>query len=117
MKEEEVPVEAKTGISSPVMLGGAKFLKAVGLRKMRKNFDEGLGASIKKFTEGKNQELTKTIMVEASDIKLTLVKDEIVSTVESEQLCRAYIYLYLGEEPLAKEGKIWDIPAFSFLRS
>ncbi|KAL0461713.1 UNVERIFIED_CONTAM: hypothetical protein Slati_0058900 [Sesamum latifolium] len=40
---------------------------------VRKNFDEGLGASIKKLTEGKNQELMKKIMGEASDdIKLTL---------------------------------------------
>ncbi|KAI8018777.1 putative pentatricopeptide repeat-containing protein [Camellia lanceoleosa] len=39
---------------------------------VRKNFDEGLGASIKKLTGGKNDELTKKIMGEASDdIKLT----------------------------------------------
>ncbi|KAI3474924.1 hypothetical protein Pfo_030235 [Paulownia fortunei] len=90
---------------------------------VRKNFDEGLGASIKKLTGGKNEELTKRIMGEASDdIKLTpgsvieisrlpgytlqtKVMDEIVSTVESELLCRAYIYMYLGEEPFDKEAK------------
>ncbi|XP_028118698.1 fatty-acid-binding protein 1-like [Camellia sinensis] len=39
---------------------------------VRKNFDEGLGASIKKLTGRKNDELTKKIMGEASDdIKLT----------------------------------------------
>ncbi|KAK4488524.1 hypothetical protein RD792_004288 [Penstemon davidsonii] len=90
---------------------------------VKKNFNEGLGASIKKLTGGKNDELTKKIMGEASDdIKLspgsvieisrlqgytlqTKVKDEIVSTVESELLCRAYIYLYLGEDPFDKEAK------------
>ncbi|KAI3463041.1 hypothetical protein Pfo_019704 [Paulownia fortunei] len=90
---------------------------------VRKNFDEGVGASIKKIMGGKNEELTKKIMGEASDdIKLTpgsvieisrlpgytlqtKVKDEIVSTVESELLCRAYIYMYLGEEPFDKEAK------------
>ncbi|KAG8384875.1 hypothetical protein BUALT_Bualt04G0163800 [Buddleja alternifolia] len=90
---------------------------------VRKNFDEGLGASIKKLTGGKNEELTKKIMGEASDdIKLTpgsvieistlpgytlqtKVKGEIVSTVESELLCRAFIYMYLGEDPFDKEAK------------
>ncbi|CAL5370504.1 unnamed protein product [Camellia sinensis] len=39
---------------------------------VRKNFDEGLGASIKKLTGRKNDELTKKIMGGASDdIKLT----------------------------------------------
>ncbi|KAK4477366.1 hypothetical protein RD792_016587 [Penstemon davidsonii] len=90
---------------------------------VRKNFNEGLGSSIKKLTGGKNEELTNKIMGEATDdIKLTpgsvieisrlpgytlqtKVKDEIVSTVESELLCRAYIHMYLGEEPFDKEAK------------
>ncbi|KAL7140714.1 hypothetical protein ABFS83_08G006500 [Erythranthe nasuta] len=90
---------------------------------VKKSFDEGLGASIKKLTGGKNEQLTKMIMGEASDeIKLTpgsvieisrlpgytlqtKVKGEIVSTVESELLCRAYIYMYLGEDPFDKEAK------------
>ncbi|PSS30352.1 Fatty-acid-binding protein [Actinidia chinensis var. chinensis] len=90
---------------------------------VRKNFDEGLGASIKKLTGGKNDELTKKIMGEASDdIKLTpgsvieisrlpgyvlqtKVMGEVVSMVESELLCRAYIYLYLGDDPFDKEAK------------
>ncbi|MCD9560485.1 hypothetical protein HAX54_019171 [Datura stramonium] len=90
---------------------------------VRKNFDEGLGAAIKKLTGGKNEELTKKIMGEASDeIKLTSgsvieisrlpgyvlqtkVKGEIVSKVESELLCRAFIYMYLGEDPFDKEAK------------
>lgn len=33
------------------------------------------------------------------------VMGEIVSTVESELLCRAYIYMYLGEDPFDKEAK------------
>ncbi|KAL0377385.1 UNVERIFIED_CONTAM: Fatty-acid-binding protein 1 [Sesamum radiatum] len=192
MKEEDMPVEveAKTGVSFPVMLADGKRLHAVGLRKksmigvgikiyafgiyadneklkdllktkigkapskptkemyqmvidsnvgmmvrlvivfsgltmsmVRKSFDEGLGASIKKLTGGKNEELTKRIMGEASDdIKLTpgsvieisrlpgytlqtKVKDEIVSKVESELLCRAFMYMYLGEDPFDKEAK------------
>ncbi|CAA0820160.1 Fatty-acid-binding protein 1 [Striga hermonthica] len=90
---------------------------------VRKNFDEGLGASIKKLTGGKNDKLTKKIMGEAlDDIKLTpgsvieisrlpgytlqtKVMNEVVSTVESELLCRAYIHMYLGDDPLDKEAK------------
>lgn len=33
------------------------------------------------------------------------VMGDIVSTVESELLCRAYIYMYLGEDPFDKEAK------------
>ncbi|KAL6960539.1 hypothetical protein U1Q18_038302 [Sarracenia purpurea var. burkii] len=90
---------------------------------VKKNFDEGLGASIKKLSGAKNDELTQKFMGEASDsIKLTSgsvieisrmqghtlqakVKGEIVSTVESELLCRAYINMYLGDDPLDKEAK------------
>ncbi|KAF8378223.1 hypothetical protein HHK36_029562 [Tetracentron sinense] len=90
---------------------------------VRKNFDEGLGASIKKLTGGKNEELTNKMMGAASDdIKLTAgsvieitklpgyilqtkVKDEVVSKVESELLCRAYIYMYLGDDAFDKDAK------------
>nr|XP_027102035.1 fatty-acid-binding protein 1-like [Coffea arabica] len=89
---------------------------------VRKNFDEGLGAAIKKLTGGKKEEL-KMIMGEASDdIKLipgseieisrlpgyilqTKVMGEVVSNVQSELLCRAYMYLYLGDDPFDKEAK------------
>ncbi|KAJ8546371.1 hypothetical protein K7X08_018954 [Anisodus acutangulus] len=95
----------------------------LSMSMVRKNFDEGLGAAIKKLTGGKNEDLTKKIMGEASDdIKLTSgsvieisrlpgyvlqtkVMGEIVSKVESELLCRAYIYMYLGEDPFDKEAK------------
>ena len=33
------------------------------------------------------------------------VKDELVSKVESELLCRAYFHLYLGDDPFDKEAK------------
>ncbi|KAK3033084.1 hypothetical protein RJ639_035710, partial [Escallonia herrerae] len=98
---------------------------------VRKNFDEGLGASIKKLTGGKNEELTKKIMGEASDdIKLTTgsvieisrlpgyilqtrVKGDVVSSVERELLCRAYIHMYLGDDPFDKEAKeILEYPCF-----
>ncbi|KAL8546995.1 hypothetical protein ACS0TY_006640 [Phlomoides rotata] len=90
---------------------------------VKKGIDEGLGASIKKITGAKNQELTKKVMGEATDdinltpgsvievsrlpgyILQTKVKDEILSTVQSELLCRAFMYMFLGEDPLDKEAK------------
>ncbi|XVF16336.1 hypothetical protein REPUB_Repub10bG0022700 [Reevesia pubescens] len=91
---------------------------------VRKNFDEGLGVSIKKLTGGKkNDELANKVMGQASDdIKLTpgslieisrlpgyvletKVKGEVVSKVESELLCRAYIHMYLGDDALDKDAK------------
>ncbi|KAF8399782.1 hypothetical protein HHK36_015652 [Tetracentron sinense] len=91
---------------------------------VRKNFDEGLGASIKKITGGqKNEELLKKVMGGASDdIKLTTgsvieitrfpgyilqtkVKDEVVSKVESELLCRAYFQMYLGDDTFDKDAR------------
>ncbi|XP_031283672.1 fatty-acid-binding protein 1-like [Pistacia vera] len=35
----------------------------------------------------------------------TKVKGELISRVESELLCRAYINMYLGDDPLDKEAK------------
>ncbi|KAF7129412.1 hypothetical protein RHSIM_Rhsim10G0015500 [Rhododendron simsii] len=93
------------------------------MSRVKKNFDEGLGASIKKLTGGKNDELAKKVMGEASDdIKLTSgsvveisrlpgyilqtkVMGEVVSKVESELLCRAFINMYLGDDPFDKEAK------------
>ncbi|KAJ0971959.1 hypothetical protein J5N97_019918 [Dioscorea zingiberensis] len=91
---------------------------------VRKNFDEGLGASLKKLNGGqKNEELVNKVMGAAKDtIKLpsgsiieiarmpgyvlqTKVKDELISQVESELLCRAYLHMYLGDEPFDKEAK------------
>lgn len=97
---------------------------ALTMSMVRKNFDEGLGASLKKLTGGeKNEELVNKVMGEASDsIKLsagsvieitrlsgyilqTTVKGELVSKVESELLCRAYFHMYLGEDAFDKEAK------------
>ncbi|KAI4348208.1 hypothetical protein L6164_008959 [Bauhinia variegata] len=91
---------------------------------VKKNFDEGLGASIKVLTGGKkNDELSNKVMGQASDdIKLspgsvieisrlpgyilqTKVMGEIITKVESELLCRAYIQMYLGDDCLDKEAK------------
>ncbi|XP_010251058.1 PREDICTED: fatty-acid-binding protein 1-like [Nelumbo nucifera] len=90
---------------------------------VRKSFDENLGASIKKITGQKNEELLKKIMGQATDnIKLpagsvieitrlpgytlqTKVRDEVVSKVDSELLCRAYINMYLGDDVLDNEAK------------
>ncbi|XVE67859.1 hypothetical protein DITRI_Ditri09bG0021600 [Diplodiscus trichospermus] len=91
---------------------------------VRKNFDEGLGASIKKLTGGKkNDELANKVMGQASDdIKLTpgsiieisrlpgyvlqtTVMGDVISKVESELLCRAYVHMYLGDDALDKDAK------------
>nr|GMD58082.1 fatty-acid-binding protein 1-like [Ipomoea batatas] len=87
------------------------------------NFDKGLGAAIKKLTGGKTQNSSHLTMAEASDdIKLRAgsvieisrllgyvlqikVMGEVMSTVESKLLCRACIYLYLGNDPFDKEAK------------
>ncbi|GMN42598.1 hypothetical protein TIFTF001_011811 [Ficus carica] len=91
---------------------------------VRKSFDEGLGASVKKLTgDKKNEELTNKVMGQVSDdIKLTSgsvieisrlpgyvlqakVMGEVVSNVENELLCRAYIHMYFGDDPFDKEAK------------
>ncbi|XP_010929907.1 chalcone isomerase-like protein 1 [Elaeis guineensis] len=91
---------------------------------VKKNMDDGLAASIKKLTGGqKNEALTNKIMADADNrIKLppgsvieitrlpgyvlqTKVRDELVSKVESELLCRAYFHMYLGDDPFDMEAK------------
>lgn len=98
--------------------------RGLSMSIVRKNFDDGLGASIKKLTGGqKNEELVNKVMAAADDsIKLpygsvieitrlpgyvlqTKVKDELISKVESELLCRAYFHMYLGDDPYDKEAK------------
>ncbi|XP_058093708.1 chalcone isomerase-like protein 1 [Magnolia sinica] len=94
------------------------------MNMVKKNFDEGLGASIKKLTGGrKDENLINKVMGAASDnIKLTTgsvieitrlpgftlqtkVNDEVVSNVESELICRAYFHMYLGDDPFDKDAK------------
>ncbi|XVF60219.1 hypothetical protein PTKIN_Ptkin08bG0027200 [Pterospermum kingtungense] len=94
------------------------------MNMVKKNFDEGLGASIKKLSGGKkNDELANKVMGQASDnIKLTpgslieisrlpgyvlqtTVMGEVISKVDSELLCRAYTNMYLGDDPLDKDAK------------
>ncbi|XXG77701.1 hypothetical protein AAC387_Pa08g1806 [Persea americana] len=36
---------------------------------------------------------------------LLAVKDEIINKVESKLLCRAYVYMYLGDDAFDKEAK------------
>ncbi|PIN17923.1 hypothetical protein CDL12_09412 [Handroanthus impetiginosus] len=83
---------------------------------LRKSFDEGLGASIKKLTGRKMKssrirealddiKLTPTPVIEISRLPGYKQKGEIVSSVESELLCRAYICMYSGEDPFDKEAK------------
>ncbi|KAJ0753341.1 putative fatty-acid-binding protein [Helianthus annuus] len=89
---------------------------------VRNNFNETVGAAVKKLGGEKN-DLTKRIMGEAKDgIKLTLgseieitclpgyvletkVHGKVVNKFESEMLCRACVYLYLGDDPLDMEAK------------
>ncbi|GAV68550.1 Chalcone domain-containing protein [Cephalotus follicularis] len=93
------------------------------MNMVRKSFDEGLGASIKKLTGKKDDELSTKVMGQASDaIKLipgsvieisrlpgyilqTKISGEMVSKVESELLCRAYIHMYVGDDALDKDAK------------
>ncbi|KAM7279641.1 hypothetical protein ACFE04_006775 [Oxalis oulophora] len=91
---------------------------------VRKSFDECLGAAIKKLTgDKKNEDIANKIMGQAKDdIKLTpgsiieiarlpgfvletKVMGEVVSKVESELVCRAYMYMYLGEDPFDKDAR------------
>nr|QTF65961.1 fatty-acid-binding protein [Dracaena cambodiana] len=98
--------------------------RGLTMNMVRKNFDEGLGESLKKLNGGqRNDELLKKVMGAATDdIKLSpgsvieisrlpgytlqmKVKDELISQVESELLCRAYFNMYLGDDPFDKEAK------------
>ncbi|ERN19183.1 fatty-acid-binding protein 1 [Amborella trichopoda] len=91
---------------------------------VRKIFNDNLGASIKKLSQGENNdELLQRVLGEVrEDLKLppgsvieiaklpgfvlqTKVMDEVVSRVESEVLCRAYFNMYLGDDPLDPEAK------------
>ncbi|XP_065879458.1 chalcone isomerase-like protein 1 [Euphorbia lathyris] len=110
---------------SPMLVRLVIVFSSLTMNMVKKNFDEGLGASMKKLTTGgkKNDELANKVMGQASDeIKLTSgsvieisrlpgyvlqtkVMDEVVSKVESELLCRAYIHMYLGDDPFDKDAK------------
>ncbi|KAE8689356.1 cytochrome P450 86B1-like [Hibiscus syriacus] len=127
-KEEEVAVEVepKTGVPFPVKLDDGKQLNCVGVRKK-----SILRMGIKIYGFGKDNGFRRVGMVdellnslgEVSDnIKLTSgslieisrlpvyvlkmkVMGEVISKVESELLCRSYINLYLGDDPLDKDAK------------
>ncbi|GJV50793.1 fatty-acid-binding protein 1-like protein [Tanacetum coccineum] len=95
----------------------------ISMNMVRKNFNDSVGTAIGKLGGGKNNELTKRMMGEAKDdLKLTRgseieitclpgciletkVHGKVVNRLESEMLCRACIYLYLGDDPLDKEAK------------
>ncbi|PWA72259.1 chalcone isomerase [Artemisia annua] len=95
----------------------------LSMNMVRKNFNDSVVAAIVELGGGKNNELTKRIMEEAKDdLKLTRgseieitclpgciletkVHGKVVNKLESEMLCRAFIYLYLGDDPLDKEAK------------
>ncbi|CAI0456314.1 unnamed protein product [Linum tenue] len=116
--------QAVTDSDSAMTVRLVIVFSSLTMNMVKKNFDEGLGASIKKLTGGKkNDDLANKVMGAASDgIKLssgsvieisrlpgnvlqTKVVDEVISKVESELLCRAYVNMYLGDDPLDKEAK------------
>lgn len=91
---------------------------------IRKNVGESLGGAIKKLTGGnKHEDLTSKVLDESSDdIKLTSgsvmeisrlpgytyqikVTDKVVSKIQSELLCRAHIYTYLGDNTFDMEAR------------
>ncbi|CAD5194718.1 unnamed protein product [Musa acuminata subsp. malaccensis] len=116
----EAVIDGDVGIAVRLVI----VFKGLTMSMVRKSFDEGLVGSLKKLTGGqKNEELIKKVMAAAKDgtklppgsvIEITrlpgqvlqaMVKDELVSKVESELLCRAYFHLYLGDDPFDKEAK------------
>ncbi|KAL3723079.1 hypothetical protein ACJRO7_035286 [Eucalyptus globulus] len=91
---------------------------------IRKNVGESLGGAIKKLTGGnKHEDLTSKVLDESSDdIKLTSgsvmeisrlpgytyqikVTDKVVSKIQSELLCRAHIYTYLGDNTFDMDAR------------
>ncbi|BBH00454.1 Chalcone-flavanone isomerase family protein [Prunus dulcis] len=156
LKIGKAPAKPTKDMYQLVIDSDAEMMVSLSMNMVRKNFDEGLGASIKKLTGGKkNEALANKVMGQASDdIKLTsgsvieisrlpgnilqtkgdnsktlicikivintlemsttltkscvllgAVIGEVVSKVESELLCRAYVNMYLGDDPLDKDTK------------
>nr|XP_043614997.1 chalcone isomerase-like protein 1 [Erigeron canadensis] len=111
-------IDDPAGISVKMII----LISNLTMNMVRKNFNDGIGAAIWKLG-GKNNELTKRIMGEATnDVKLTpgseievtclpgnvletKVHGKVVSKLESEILCRAFVYLYLGDDPFDKVAK------------
>ncbi|KAI0524528.1 hypothetical protein KFK09_003902 [Dendrobium nobile] len=113
-----IDVDADMMVRLVIVFGGL----SIGM--VRKSFDEGIGASLKKLNGGKaDKELVSKFMGSATEnIKLpsgsvieisrlpgyvlqTKVKGEVISVVQSKLLCRAYFHLYLGDDPFDKEAK------------
>ncbi|KAK9119835.1 hypothetical protein Scep_017928 [Stephania cephalantha] len=80
------------------------------MKMVKKNYDEGLGSSIKKLNGGrKSEELSSKVMGNASDdIKLPSGSEIEISRLPGYVLQtkgKAYIHLYLGDDPFDKEAK------------
>ncbi|KAH0467908.1 hypothetical protein IEQ34_002941 [Dendrobium chrysotoxum] len=118
MFDTVIDVDAGMMVRLVIVFGG------LSMSMVRKSFDEGIGASLKKLNGGKtDKELVSKVMGSATDdIKLpsgsvieisrlpgfvlqTKVKGEVISVVQSKLLCRAYFHLYLGDDPFDKEAK------------
>ncbi|KAI3991744.1 hypothetical protein MKX01_038142 [Papaver californicum] len=65
----------------------------VSMGMIKKNFNHILGVSVKKFNGGKVMKSSQQM------------KDEVVSKVESELLCKAYFHMYLGDEAFDVDAK------------
>ncbi|XP_062151470.1 chalcone isomerase-like protein 1 [Alnus glutinosa] len=96
----------------------------LNMSMFKKNRDDRLVASIKKLDgDNKNEELADKVLGQASgSIKLPTgsgmeifrlpgyiiqakVLGEVVSQAEGELLCRAYVHMFLGDDPLDKDAK------------
>ncbi|XP_071728033.1 chalcone isomerase-like protein 1 [Rutidosis leptorrhynchoides] len=115
----EMVIDNPVGITVKMVM----VISNVPMSMVRKNLNDGIGVAIRKLGGGQNNELTKRIMGEAKDeIKLThgskievtclpgyvletKANGKVVNKLESELVCRAFVYLYLGEDPLDKEAK------------
>ncbi|ERN13811.1 hypothetical protein AMTRI_Chr06g199160 [Amborella trichopoda] len=108
---------------APMMVRLVMVFGGLTMSLVRKSLDEGIGASIKKLTGQKHEELLNKLMGEVQGgLKLptgsiieisrlpgfvlqTKVKGEVVGKTESELLCRAYFNMYLGEDPFDQDAK------------
>ncbi|KAJ8775250.1 hypothetical protein K2173_020254 [Erythroxylum novogranatense] len=94
----------------PMTVRMVVVFSSLTMNMVKKNFDEGLGASIKKLTGGKkNDELVNMLLGQASDdIKLSPGSMLEISRLPGYLLQAkgmACIHLYLGDDPLDKDAK------------
>ncbi|KAK4845391.1 hypothetical protein QYF36_004441 [Acer negundo] len=106
----QVVVDSDVGMTVRMVI----LFPGLNMNMVRKNFDEVLGASIKKTNWAMGQASGNIKLPSGSVIEIsrlpgyifqTKVMGEVVRKVESELLCRAYIYMYLGDDVFDKDAK------------